>query len=853
MADDAEIVISTRDARKSELASLRTNMRGLEKDVAAAADQLERTGKGADELVRLNKRLDDTRATAARVAKEVRVLDGRVKDVEKSSTKVGRAWDSIGSKVRNNAREIRNAGAIAAAGVALLAKKSIDSASSLVESESKMAQVFGKMSATLDAWAQKAQAFGQSKRQAIDSASAFGIFGKAAGLEGQKLAEFSMELTELSSDMASFSNTSVQDASDSIGAALRGEAEPIRKYGVLLDDATLRQEALSLGLIKTTKTALLPQQRVLAAKSAILKQTTTAQGDFARTSDQLANSQRTLTAKWEDARAELGTQLLPVMLTLVTIAGKALSVFGALPGPVRTVAMVTGLVGIAAMIATPRLIALSDALGGRQGIADRARRARGGLGSTATFLRGPWGVALAGATVAVGLFAKAQSNAKNRADELKATLDAQNHAATESTYESIAKSLTTKASPSIWERINGKTGGGATAEEWAKVGISVGDATKAVIAGGDEYDAMLAKVRAAEAKTEGWGKPRNTAMSKALIDQRNAYQGSTAAAIAEAGAVASAGSAYDKTATKTDALTRAQGRLDAATKNVTTGFTTLDGVLDRHAAKDAAISATNALTQSLKENGRVFSGNSEKALANRAALRDVISADATYAKGITNKADRAKYVNSKIEELTRKLADAGLKPAQIAKLLKPFDTLRDKIVAAQRAAKDLADTPINIRTAFIESRQAAGRGVPIGDTATPKGRGIVGTSALMARHAELSKGLPGKRVITSMVRNHSLGSPNSDHRLGRAYDLVGPNLSAYKQRVDASGGFSEFHGSGPDRHLHVVPDAGQSGGAVNYWDVTVPGSSSEADAWAIGQAVVRGAQAEQRRIAAELT
>ena len=71
-----------------------------------------------------------------------------------------------------------------------------------------------------------------------------------------------------------------------------GESEPIRNYGVLLDDATLRQEAFALGITKTTKDALTPQQKVLAAQSAIFKQTTDAQGDFARTSDSAANAQR---------------------------------------------------------------------------------------------------------------------------------------------------------------------------------------------------------------------------------------------------------------------------------------------------------------------------------------------------------------------------------------------------------------------------------------------------------------------------------------------------------------------------------------------------------------------------------
>ena len=116
----------------------------------------------------------------------------------------------------------------------------------------------------------------------------------------------------LSTDLASFNNTSPEEAVLAIGAALRGESEPLRRYGVLLNDAVLRQEALTLG-IYDGKGALTAQQKVLAAQAAIYKQTGDAQGDFLRTSDGLANSQRTLGAVLKNVQIELGTKLLPAI------------------------------------------------------------------------------------------------------------------------------------------------------------------------------------------------------------------------------------------------------------------------------------------------------------------------------------------------------------------------------------------------------------------------------------------------------------------------------------------------------------------------------------------------------------
>jgi len=200
-----------------------------------------------------------------------------------------------------------------------LIKGSITAASDLNETLSKTKVVFGDASSSIIKFSETAATqFGLTQQQVLDSASTFGIFGKSAGLGGKDLSAFSLKLTGLASDLASFNNTTTDEAITALAAGLRGESEPLRKYGVLLDDASLRQEALALGIVKTTKKALTPQQRVLAAQSMILKQTKLQQGDFARTSGGLANQQRILTAQFENLKAQLGQFLLPVVTKIVT-------------------------------------------------------------------------------------------------------------------------------------------------------------------------------------------------------------------------------------------------------------------------------------------------------------------------------------------------------------------------------------------------------------------------------------------------------------------------------------------------------------------------------------------------------
>jgi hypothetical protein len=218
--------------------------------------------------------------------------------------------------------------AATAAGAAFAVKYGRDAiiaASDLSETIAKAGEIFGDTSKQIEAFAATAAtSLGQSKQQAIDAATTFAVFGKSAGLAGDDLVKFSTDFTVLASDLASFNNTTPDEAITAIGAALRGEAEPLRRFGVLLDDATLRAAALELGIVSTTKNALTPQQKVLAAQEVIFRQTADAQGDFARTSDGLANSQRILAAQLDNVKITIGTALLPIATELFASFSKRL-------------------------------------------------------------------------------------------------------------------------------------------------------------------------------------------------------------------------------------------------------------------------------------------------------------------------------------------------------------------------------------------------------------------------------------------------------------------------------------------------------------------------------------------------
>lgn len=196
----------------------------------------------------------------------------------------------------------------------------IRAASNLAESQGKVNVVFGDSAKEITDWASTAsKAFGQSKQQALEAAGTYGNLFQAFGVGQQEATKMSKTLVELAADLASFNNTSVDDALVALRSGLSGETEPLKRYGIAISDARMRTELARQGF-KDLGATLTPLQKSTAAYALIMKDSSLAQGDFARTSDGLANVQRTLEAQLADLTAEIGQELMPVMLQLAKVA-----------------------------------------------------------------------------------------------------------------------------------------------------------------------------------------------------------------------------------------------------------------------------------------------------------------------------------------------------------------------------------------------------------------------------------------------------------------------------------------------------------------------------------------------------
>jgi hypothetical protein len=327
-------------SRKSalDLTSAQAALTKVSKDSAASDEQKQRA------LLRVQaaevKAAESARLLGGAQAEAARLGKAQNAALAEQSAAAGVAARALGSTKVNTdglAKAIRGGVVTAAAvgGVAMAAfgVKAVAAASDLNESTSKAGVVFGKASAAVLAFGSTAaKSLGLSKQEALEATGTFGNLFVSMGIGQRQSADLSISLVKMASDLASFNNTSPAEALEALRAGLLGEAEPLRKYGVQLSAARVQQEGVSLGLIKQANDVMPAAAKAQASYSIIVKDTTTAQGDFGRTSSGLANQQRILTAEFKDFAATAGGVALPAATKLFAAMNAGLGPLTALLG-----------------------------------------------------------------------------------------------------------------------------------------------------------------------------------------------------------------------------------------------------------------------------------------------------------------------------------------------------------------------------------------------------------------------------------------------------------------------------------------------------------------------------------------
>lgn len=223
-----------------------------------------------------------------------------------------------GQALRSFSRGVMGAGKIALAGGAVIAgglAVAIKAASDMQETMNKFNVVFADNSTAVKKWSDDfATRIGRSKKQIADFMAGSQDLFVPLGFEAGAATELSKQITGLAVDLASFNNTADADALRDLHAALTGSGEVMKKYGVIVSEAAVKQELLNQKIDPKTATE---QQKVQARLNLIMRGTTAAQGDAERSSGAFANQVKALKGQISDAAVAIGSAFLPMATKMI--------------------------------------------------------------------------------------------------------------------------------------------------------------------------------------------------------------------------------------------------------------------------------------------------------------------------------------------------------------------------------------------------------------------------------------------------------------------------------------------------------------------------------------------------------
>lgn len=205
---------------------------------------------------------------------------------------------------------------VAGAGIVAFGKDAVGAASTLEESLNAVRVAYGDASKDIVKLGEDAATRLGVTQSAFNAAAVrFSAFAERVVGDGGDVTGFLDDITTRAADFASVFNIDVAEALQVFQSGLSGEAEPLKRFGINLLDSEVKAYALRAG-IGAVGRELTETEKVQARYGLLMESTNKTAGDFANTSDSLANSQRILQASFQDLQADVGTALLPVMADL---------------------------------------------------------------------------------------------------------------------------------------------------------------------------------------------------------------------------------------------------------------------------------------------------------------------------------------------------------------------------------------------------------------------------------------------------------------------------------------------------------------------------------------------------------
>jgi len=248
---------------------------------------------------------------------DLRGFDKAMKKAQKSVKKFGASMQRTGENLTRNIT-------LPVLGLGIAA---IKMASDYEESLNKVRVSFGTTSHAVEAFAKTTLTnFGIAEGSALEMASLFGDMGTSMGLTEKEAAKMSISMVGLAGDLSSFKNISNEIATTALASVFTGETESLKKLGIVMTEANLKQFALENGISQSIKT-MSQAQKVQLRYNFVMSKSANALGDYLKTSDGVANSTRKLQESIKQLAEKFGTLLIPEAKKIIAELQRLVDVF----------------------------------------------------------------------------------------------------------------------------------------------------------------------------------------------------------------------------------------------------------------------------------------------------------------------------------------------------------------------------------------------------------------------------------------------------------------------------------------------------------------------------------------------
>ena len=322
---------------------------------------------------------------------------------QSSLKKTTRSLNRFGGSLKKTGRNLTTSITLPVLGLGVASAKL---ASDFEESLNKVNVAFGHSSEIIQDFAKTTlDSFGIAEGSALEMASLFGDMATSMGISQVEAANMSKVLVGLAGDLASFKNIGIDQAQTALAGIFTGETETLKRLGIVMTEANLKSFALSQGMDANVK-SMTQAEKVALRYQFILKSTANAQGDFARTSEGVANTTRKVSESLKELGTDLGQILLPVTKKVLEILKSVISRFNNFSDETKETIIQIALLGAAI---GPIIVVLGSLVSSLAVIIPIAVKVAAAIN--------PITIAITAGVTAIGLFIKRINDLKKEHDE----------------------------------------------------------------------------------------------------------------------------------------------------------------------------------------------------------------------------------------------------------------------------------------------------------------------------------------------------------------------------------------------------------------------------------------------------